>query len=157
MPLSAGQAPVPVVGGDVSELGTTTTQAVAVRAAPLAVTGTSESWPRVLPSGVPATDWSNWEVAAKRCRRSTRTCRPAAAPTSGFTPSSMLNQGWVGVTNDVWLMTVRAGTAARVGAGLEWDLDRVVAPAPCPGNRSAVATASAQRAALAQRDDTGRG
>jgi hypothetical protein len=64
----------------------------------------------------------------------------------------MLNQGASGVTNGVWESSVRGSGAGAAGT---------VAPAPPVGRpevkRSVAATASEQRAVLAQRVDTGRG
>ena len=64
----------------------------------------------------------------------------------------MLNQGAAGVTNGVWEIRV---------SGMDTGAPATVAPAPPTGKpevrRSVVATASEQRAVLAQRVGTGRG
>ena len=64
-------------------------------------------------------------------------------------PSARLNQGWVGVIHGV--------CETRVSGGPPAGRAEVAAPAPAVPRRAAVATASVQKAVVAQRVDTGRG
>jgi len=66
----------------------------------------------------------------------------------------MLNQGWVGVTHGVWLVNVRRGVPADADAVVEARAGAAIAAVP---RRRGTARASVQRAARAQRVDTGRG
>ena len=74
----------------------------------------------------------------------------SVGPATDPTASARLNHGWVGVTHEVCETKERGGASAgRARAA--------AAASPAMPKRAVAATASVQRAVLAQRVDTGRG
>ncbi len=80
---------------------------------------------------------------------------PLGAPREGETPTVRLNQGWVALTHDVWDTRVSAGPLARACCAAP--AGGVTDRRPTVLTRAVMATASAQRAVLAQRIGTGKG
>ena len=79
------------------------------------------------------------------------TCSPDAGASAAPTAKAMLNQGASGVTHGV------CEASARGGASVAGRVAAPGAPTSAVPRRVAAATASVQRAVVAQRVDTGRG